>query len=331
MPQRRAAKQTETKRAPRAKPPAATQKSARSKKTVAIVGSGRLGAALAVALEQSGYRISALVARQRRHALKASRLLNSRPVALGAAQLTEIPDSDVLIIATPDDQIAATAKRLALSAPRANASPTRRPVALHVSGALSSDALAPLRARGFATGSLHPLVSVSDAASNAKDFGGAFYCVEGDAVAARAARQLVRSLGGQAFTVAARDKALYHAAAVFAAGHVVALFDLATGLLALSGVNAGLARRVALHLARGTLSNLARERENADALTGPFARADAATVRRHADALSSLADNRDALAAYVALGRRSLALAPRADSGAAQEIRRLLDELDRRR
>jgi predicted short-subunit dehydrogenase-like oxidoreductase (DUF2520 family) len=330
-PQSRAARPTTQRRAPRAKKSDADKKSARAKPTVAIIGAGRLGTALAIALEQAGYAITALVARERRHALKSSRLLRSRPVALTASQLTEIPDSAILIIATPDDQIAATAARLVASL---RASVPRRRIALHVSGALSSDELTLLRAHGFATGSLHPLVSVSDAASNAKDFGGAYYCVEGDGAAVRAARAIVRALGGHAFTIEARDKALYHAAAVFAAGHLVALFDLATELLARCGVGARDARRALLPLARGTLANLSHARANADALTGPFARADAATVRRHARALSaSLPAGRDALAAYVALGRRSLSLARRTGAGAraTQEIRNLLDELDRLR
>ncbi|MCA1630853.1 MAG: hypothetical protein LC774_11050 [Acidobacteria bacterium] len=56
---------------PKEKPPA-------PKPTVAIVGAGRLGAALAVALERCGYRVNALVARERSHARRASRLLSPR-------------------------------------------------------------------------------------------------------------------------------------------------------------------------------------------------------------------------------------------------------------
>ncbi|MDT7605367.1 MAG: hypothetical protein QOF61_3364 [Acidobacteriota bacterium] len=337
-PQRRAARPTAERRDPRAKKSAA--KSAHPKPTVVIVGAGRLGSALAVALEACGYHVVALVARQRAHARRAARLLHAQPLALAASELAQLPASDILIIATPDDQIAATAARLAAALPvdatlRGDATTGRTRlkrlrVALHVSGALSSDALAPLRARGFAVGSLHPLVSVSDPRENAKDFRDAFYCVEGDADAVRAARQLVRSLGGQAFNIAARDKALYHASAVMVAGHAVALFDLATELLTRCGLTRSDARRALVSLARGTLSNLAHARTNADALTGPFARADAATIRRHVKAISSLADERDALAAYVALGRRSLLLAAARGAGvrALEEIRNYLNEID---
>jgi predicted short-subunit dehydrogenase-like oxidoreductase (DUF2520 family) len=279
------------------------------KPSISIVGAGRLGTALAVALERRGYTIDALVSTTRAHARRASRHLDARPLALSASELDQLPDSPLVVIATPDDRVAEVAARLAAGLP----TPKRARVALHVSGALSSDALAPLAARGFAVGSLHPLVAVSDPAANAEDFAGAYFCVEGDAAAGRLARSLVRSLGGRAFSVAARDKALYHASAVFAAGHLVALFDLAAELLSRCGLSRPEARRVLLPLARGTVSNLSHARTDAEALTGPFARADAATVRRHLAALAPLGDEPDgppdAPAAYSLLGLRSLRLA----------------------
>lgn len=332
-----------------ARSPVAAKLSVAAKPSVVIVGAGRLGTALAIALEQRGYDITTLVSRTRAHARRAARLLRSCPRALAADELNKIPDSRLLIIATPDDEIAATATRLAATldaaTPHNDAATPRHArkstriagkstrIALHASGALSSDALAPLRARGFAVGSLHPLVSVSDPATNAKDFGGAFFCVEGDAAAVRAARRIVRDLGGHSFKVAARDKSLYHAAAVFVAGHFVALFDLATELLALCGVSRTQARRALLPLARGTLSNLMHARANADALTGPFARADAATIHRHLNTLAAHAAPPDALDAYLLLGLRSLRLASQRGVSADDlaEIRRRLEEVGRRR
>ena len=324
--------------------------------TVAIVGVGRLGSALALALDSCGYAVSALVSRDGARARRAARsLTNSRPLALSAAQLDRLPDTDLLIIATPDDQIEATAARVSASlderaaarqfgadaeaaatrssrrASSQSSSRSRRAtrVALHASGALSSRALAPLGARGFATGSLHPLVSVSDPQSAVENLRGAFYCVEGDAPATRLARRVVRSLGGRAFSVRARDKALYHAAAVLAAGHAVALFDLATESLAACGLTRKRARAVLLPLARSAVANLASARSNAAALTGPFARADAATVRRNLSAFDR-AGLRGVKAVYELLGLASLDLAEQsgADPASLEEIARALSEAD---
>ena len=314
--------------------------------TVVIVGAGRLGSALAFALDAAGgYRINALVSRRRSRALRAARRLRHGALALSADELDKIPVSDLLIIATPDDQIELTAARLAAAlpivappeshAPSAKTSPRTRamktsdrargPVALHASGALSSEALSTLRARGFRLGSLHPLVSVSDPVAAAGSWRGTFFCVEGDAAALRAARRIVRALEGRAFSVRAKDKALYHAAAVMAAGHAVALFDLATQTLAACGLTPREARRVLLPLARSNLANLAAANANARALTGPFARADVETVRRHLAAFAAR-ELKGVRTVYSLLGLVSLALAEEAgaDSSALAEIGRAL-------
>ncbi|MCA1555139.1 MAG: DUF2520 domain-containing protein, partial [Acidobacteria bacterium] len=273
--------------------------------SVAIIGAGRLGSALALALSQSGYTIAALVARRTRHARLAALSLNPRPLALDAMQLNLLPDTDFIFITTPDDQIAEVAARLAqvLTAQeggRRSTHPPRRRrqrIALHASGALTSDALAALSEHAFSLASLHPLVSVSDAASGVRSLRGAFYCLEGEARALREARKIVRALDGQSFSVAARDKSLYHAAAVITSGHTVALFSLATTLLARCGLSDTRARRVLLPLLASTLANLEAHAPE-EALTGTFARADLTTVRKHLAALQT-ADVRDALAIYA--------------------------------
>ncbi|HJR09280.1 MAG TPA: Rossmann-like and DUF2520 domain-containing protein [Pyrinomonadaceae bacterium] len=282
--------------------------------SVAIIGAGRLGSALALALSRSGYRIAVLVARRAQRAQLAARHITPRPLALGAAQLNQLPDTDLLLITTPDDQIAEVAARLAevFAARDAARLPRRRPrrIVLHASGALPSDVLAPLGAHAFSVGSIHPLVSTSDAASGASNLRGAFYCLEGEARALQAARKIVRALGGQSFSVAERDKALYHAAAVITSGHTVALFSLATALLARCGLSEARARQVLLPLLRSTLDNLSSTHAPERALTGTFARADLSTVRKHLAALTD-AEMSDALAIYALLGERSLRLAAR--------------------
>jgi predicted short-subunit dehydrogenase-like oxidoreductase (DUF2520 family) len=251
---------------------------------------------------------------------------------LDATELNLLPDTDLIFITTPDDQIAEVATRLAqtLTAGREGGitrTPRRRQrIALHASGALTSDALAALGGHGFSLASLHPLVSVRDAASGARNLREAFYCLEGEARALRAARKIVRALGGQSFSVAARDKSLYHAAAVITSGHTVALFSLAVNLLAGCGLSEAHARRVLLPLLASTFVNLATHSPE-EALTGTFARADLTTVRKHLTALQT-ADIGDALNVYALLGERSLRLATKGrnkfDKSVIDEITRLL-------
>jgi predicted short-subunit dehydrogenase-like oxidoreductase (DUF2520 family) len=295
--------------------------------TLSIIGAGRMGTALALALSARGYRIEAVVARRQAHARRAAELVGTQPLILTSAQLDQLPNSDILFITTPDDTIESVAAQIAATLTLRNAKSQResRPrTALHASGALSSNALHSLRDVGYATGSLHPLVSVSDPVQGAEHLRSAFFCIEGESAAQRVARALVRSLGAQSFSIKTTDKALYHAAAVMASGHVTALFDIATEMLSRCGLNERRARRVLLPLLKSTLENLYAS-DPAHALTGTFARADSATVRKHLAALRSLALP-DALASYILLGLRSLQLAKTtgANSDALREIERLL-------
>lgn len=277
----------------------------RLKPAISVIGAGRLGTALALALASQGYPIEALVARRPGHAQRARRTLAGTGLALSAGQLGALPASELILITTPDDSIGLVAQELARAQ---KGMPSGRTV-LHTSGALSSQVLKPLMDIGFHTGSLHPLVSVSDPVAGAVNLRGAFFCMEGKAPALRIARQIVRDLGGHGFSIEPGQKALYHAAAVMASGHMTALFDIASEMLERCGLSRQSARKVLLPLVESAARNLSTM-EPARALTGTFARGDLATVRRH---LTALEEQRlpEALAAYVLLGGRSLSLVKR--------------------
>src|SRR5882724_381990 len=135
------------------------------KPTISIIGAGRLGTALATALASKGYPIHALAASRAAHARKATALagLPSQTLALGADQLEQLPPNDLVLITTPDDVIADIARNFA----KLRRSTRHRPTFLHTSGALSSAVLSPLAKAGFHTGSMQPLVSISDSRAGA--------------------------------------------------------------------------------------------------------------------------------------------------------------------
>jgi predicted short-subunit dehydrogenase-like oxidoreductase (DUF2520 family) len=276
---------------------------AKGKPTVSIVGAGRMGGALALLLDSRGYTVAALVARRLSHARRVANLLVHRTIALSELQIAKLPPSDLVIIATPDDVIPSVAQELA------GALTERRKdrIVLHTSGALSSTVLSPLADAGFSTGSLHPLVSISDAATGAANLRGTFFCLEGDRTAMRVGRRIVSDLGGHAFTIEPRRKALYHAAAVMASGNMTALFDIAIEMLAACGLSRRRAREVLLPLVQSAVANLSMM-EPAKALTGTFARGDVATVQSHLSAIQEQSLP-EVLAAYALLGQRSLSLA----------------------
>ncbi len=274
--------------------------------TVSIIGVGRVGRTLANALQSAGYPIVALAFHDSARGRKSRKLFPQRAfpntLLLGSDQLPHLPASDVILITTPDDAIATTAEQLA----KVRFGEKRRAV-MHTSGALSSEALAPLA--GFSTASIHPLVAIdpADGDSTLRD---AFYCIEGEQAAVAHAKRIAVDLGGTPVIIKSEHKVLYHAAALIASPHLVALFDLALELMANSGVKWDDARKMLLPLVEGTVKNL-HARPPSTALTGTFARGDLGTVKRHLKALSEGNPKAppEALEIYRLLGLRSLELA----------------------
>ncbi|HEU4508404.1 MAG TPA: Rossmann-like and DUF2520 domain-containing protein [Pyrinomonadaceae bacterium] len=274
----------------------------KEKPEVSIIGAGRLGTTLAVALSRRGYSILSIVSRRAQSARKAAKLLDGDPPVLAANRLNSLPPADLFLVTTPDDQIAAVAAELSNLEIESKGKPT----ALHTSGALSSEVLAPLRRKGWNTGSIHPLISVSDSRNGATPLQGAFWSVEGDNAALRLGKAIVRDLEGRSFSIRPEDKPLYHAAAVMVAGNVVALFDVALEMLAECGLSRKTAHSILLPLIASTVHNL-ETKDPAGALTGSFSRGDVETIKRHIAALKSKKLD-DALELYRLLGKRSLKL-----------------------
>jgi predicted short-subunit dehydrogenase-like oxidoreductase (DUF2520 family) len=188
--------------------------------------------------------------------------------------------ADLVVVATPDGEIAGVARAIR---PRGGV------VVAHLSGAAGLDVLAPHRRRA----SVHPLVALPNAEIGAQRLRGAWFALAGDPIG----RELVEALEGRAFAVGEADRVLYHAAAVIASNHLVALLGQVERLADAVGVPF----EAYLDLVSATVDNV-RELGPAAALTGPAARGDEATIRRHLEALPE--DERDAYRALADAARR---------------------------
>jgi predicted short-subunit dehydrogenase-like oxidoreductase (DUF2520 family) len=99
---------------------------------------------------------------------------------------------------------------------------------------------------------------------------------------------LARALGARTKPVGDGERALYHAAAVFASNYVDVLLATAVELLQAAGWSEKEAILGLLPLTEGVLTTV-RRRGPIKALTGPVRRGDVKTVERHLAALSELA------------------------------------------
>lgn len=252
----------------------------------ALVGPVRAGTTISAALVAAGYRCVAVAGRPGSPSVP-------RAASRFDAPVTEVADAgrnaDVVVLATPDAALRAVATEL-VPGLRAGA------LVVHLAGSRGVDALEPITAArdDIAVGALHPLQTLT---GDPTALQGSWAAVAGPP----AVRHLAGMLGLQPFTVAADQRAGYHAAAVVASNHVVALLAQVERLATRAGVpfeafEPLVSRSVANGFAAGP----------AAALTGPVARGDIDTVQRHLDAIGD-----DEQRAYRALADAARRLAGR--------------------
>jgi predicted short-subunit dehydrogenase-like oxidoreductase (DUF2520 family) len=263
----------------------------------ALVGPGRAGTSLAVALRARGWRCTAV----------AGRAAGAPSVVAAAARLGTVAtvvaaagrDAELVLVATPDSAIGDAAAALAPGL-RSGA------LVLHLSGACGLDELEKiaLARPGVRTGSLHPLQSFPSGDSAGR-VAGSWCAVDGPADVDR----LALSLGMRPFRVDPARRVAYHAAATVASNHLVALLGQVARLV--DGI--GIPPAAFAPLVKATVENVV-EQGPVGALTGPVARGDAETVAAHLAALPV-----DERATYVALAREALRLSGR-DDGALRDV-----------
>ena len=211
-----------------------------------VIGAGRAGTALAAALTDAGWSVDGPHGRD--HDLSAA--------AIGTrAAILAVPDA-----AVPD---------VAASVQPGDAA------VLHISGSLGLDALRPHRRAA----SVHPLVALPDSERGAARLRGAWFATAGDPVA----DEIVAALGGRSVEVEDSDRVRYHAAAVIASNHLVALLGQVERVAAAIDVPL----EAYLDLARGALDDVAAVGAG-QALTGPVSRSDWGTVSRHLSAIDQV-------------------------------------------
>lgn len=245
------------------------------KPTMAIVGSGNLARVLALALKAAGHRVTEIVARDPGRTAALARRTRAHPLAL--QERPEI-NADVTWICVTDDAIAEVARILAKSR-----TDWRGKVLLHTSGAFSSKELAPVRRKGAAVGSAHPMNSFVK--TSKPDLRGVPLAIEGDAQAMRAARASAKALSAEVFSISPGAKVLYHTMGAFSSPLLVSLLNVAERI----GRQAGLRepRKVMARILQQTVANFIAKGGEA-AFSGPIKRGDVKTVSRHLKALGSV-------------------------------------------
>src|SRR5690348_9822005 len=243
------------------------------KPTIAMIGPGRAGPALGRALHTAGYTIAAIGGRNPDNVANLAAELGARACQTPA---TTIDLAELTLVAVPDDVILPLATDMvdALCSAAGHA-------AVHLSGAQGRAALRPLADRGsLRTGVFHPLQTFRRGPEAVENVAGTYFGIDADASLRDQLTQMARDLQGRPFDLSKVDRALYHAAAVFAANYPVTLLAEAIALAAEAGLDGDTARRGMTTLLAGAVNNL-RDLAPVEAITGPASRGDEGTIDRH--------------------------------------------------
>ena len=262
---------------------------------IGIIGAGTVGSALAIRLADIGYAVAAVSSRTRGSAEKLAEAVNGCQAVANNQTVADM--TDIVFITTPDAAISQIA---------ASVQWHKGQSIVHCSGADSTAVLSPARQLGAYTGGFHPLQTFANTQQAIANLPGSTFAIEAEEPLLTTLKEMAAALDCRWIELTAENKVVYHAAAVIASNYLVTLVKLADDLWETFGIPREQATQALLPLLKGTLNNI----ENVgipQALTGPIARGDIETVKKHIAALQKEAP--DALSTYCELGLQTIPIA----------------------
>lgn len=283
--------------------------------TVALVGPGRVGTSLARWLAAAGAVVIGVAGRSESD--RASELaaeLGAPTISLARAASER---ADLLLVAVPDGALGAVVEALA---PELGSRSDRPRAALHTSGRRGAEVLEPLRERGVAVGTLHPLLSFPRPLPRAAA-AGAVFALHGDPEAVALGRDLAAACGATPVVVGSEERSLYHLAASVAAGGVSTLVLAAGEIAGRTGLDPAIAegyRRLAASAVEAISG------ETGAVITGPVVRGEWTFLEQLAE-LERTAP--DLVSPIASLGLLTLRLVARSEGDLDPGQRQLRDAL----
>lgn len=288
--------------------------------SLAIIGPGKVGTAIALAASKAGYTDITIGGRDIDKVDSASKKV---PGAKGRRIAEAAHHADIVLLTVSDAEIELVCKQMT-----EELAFKKGTVLAHLSGALDSSILNQAKVEsGVYTASAHPMQTFP-----ALDTGdlempavpGTYWFLEGDPEAVAALTELIEKLGGTVNAITREGKAIYHAASVVACNYLSTLMDTAIGMMKQSNVSEDIAWKALKPLVFGTLNNIDKMGPEA-ALTGPIERGDVDTIAKHKVALDNMSSHERCL--YSALGLRTVQLAMRKGAINEEVASKLNDQL----
>jgi len=274
---------------------------------ISIIGAGRLGTAMGYAItvkKSKEIKVISMAAPSKKDLNKAKKILgkNAENILFTTDNNAAAADADVIFICTPDDNIREACRGLYKGDKR------NGKTVIHFSGSKPLTVLNDAFKKRDHIASMHPLKSFAttpDAAGSLKgiEYGITYTNREGE----NAVKKIVSLLEGKSVFVKDEEKPAYHAAACIASNYLVTLIEYAVSINEKIGIKTAASTAGLLELMEGTIGNI-KKLGIKESLTGPIARGDTGTVRKHLEKLDGILDEED-IKLYKIMGSKTSDLA----------------------
>lgn len=265
---------------------------------IGFIGAGKVGTAFGIYLKAKGFLISGFFSRTKASSLQAASKTESNSYD-SMNRLVEA--SDIIFITTSDDQIKNVCQILCQDAPL-----RQNQLFVHMSGALASTVLSPLKVFGCYIYSMHPLQAFAAVEKAVSDLSKTYFCLEGDEEKISVLESMLQTCGNEFFKLEPEQKLLYHSSACMLSNYLVTLVHNGLKIMEDIHIDSTTAFKAMLPLINGTVQNIL-ELGTDKALTGPIARGDIKTVAEQLKAISTVSEGQ--LSLYLCMAEETLKLA----------------------
>jgi predicted short-subunit dehydrogenase-like oxidoreductase (DUF2520 family) len=282
---------------------------------IGFIGVGKVGTAFGTRLAEQGFPVRGAMDIIPAEASRFAGSIEGCTIYSSAQALADA--MDFVFITTPDDVIGEVAKAVKW---------TPGTTVIHCSGANSAAVLAPARDNGCHVGCMHPCNSFASIQQSLENLPGSTFTLEAEEPVLSDLKSFVASLNGRWMKLREQDKALYHASVCIASNYFYTLVHLATDLWKHFDISQADAVSASMPVLTGTLNNIEHV-GFPGCLTGPIARGDVSTIRKHIEALAEKEPSLVSL--YKALGLQTIPIGQAKGTLSdekAEELRALLSE-----
>ena len=242
-----------------------------------FIGAGPVGTTFGVCLCLRGYKVIGVADINSAAAERFAKLVTGCRAFEKTQELVDT--ADMMFITTADDFISKVSSDLKWR---------KGQLVVHCSGASTVQALESAKNQGAFVGSIHPCQSFASVEQAIENLPGSTFAIEAEEPVKSILAAMAGTLKGDIVYLTSEDKMLYHAAAAIACNYFVTIEKLATDLWKNFGKTSADGIKAYMPLLKGTLANI-ETTGFPKCLTGPIARGDVATIRRHLSALEKCA------------------------------------------